>query len=501
MTNRDGIHLDAVPSPALLVEGDGTIAGVNEQFSTLLGRRPARLANSLEGLVADGHLPVSVPREFRAAVTRTESGGESASFLFPVVLDTGERVEYTARVSGRSGDGVHTCILTPVDETRVESARLVESLNGAARAMFTATEPATVFETATRTAYDVLGFPATATRRYVPERDVLTVVSHAQRTGEVDGPDRAVHDSPHGEAFRTGETVVSDGTSTDDPHRHEGFTQTVHVPIGEYGTLSIGKEAGTVTPTERRCVEVVARGAAAALDDIERTARLRDRDQRLNAFSKVLTHDLRNTLTIANGYLRALDGDQRFLEEIDDALGRIEEVTEDLRLIARRGRKEQFTELTLDRVKDSVDSAFQRTVAEPEDIDVEVLEWKDHLRCDPMLFTRLVQAIVEEAYDTASGPETETPRPTPTVRIALDDEEVHISSNVSIFEHVRTTNGASFDFGHGTTTEGSGFQTATIGGIAELHGWRIEYSTSTDDTDFHFVYGDAGGQTETAASG
>ena len=500
MTDDDGIHVDAIPSPALLIAESGEIVSINEHFSTLLGRPPDHLADSLEGLVADRSLPPSVPREFRAAIGRTENDGESASFIFPVILDSGERVEYTARVSERTAAGYHTCILTPVEETRVESARLVESLSVAARALFTAEEPEEVFETTTRTAYDVLGFPATATRRYVPEREVLSVVSYVGRDGRADRPDHDVHDSPHGDAFKTGETVVNDITNTDDPYR-EAYTQTAYVPIGEYGTLSIGKETGKITPVERRYTEVLARSAAAAIDDIEQTARLKDRDQRLNAFAKVLTHDLRNTLTIANGYLRALDGEQRFLGEIDDALGRIEEITEDLRLIARRGRKDQFTELTLERAEDSIDNAFQRTVADPEDVDVAVVNWNDHLRCDPMLFTRLVQAIVEEAYDTASGPETDGPSPRPAVRIELDDEEVHISSTVSIFEHVRTTKGASFDFGHGTTTEGSGFQTATIGGIAELHGWRIEYSTSTEDTDFHFVYGAEDPGQGTTASG
>jgi len=505
MTRSGGVSLDAIPSPALLVDGEGGIAAVNEHFATLVGRPPSRLADSLSGLVADRHVPPSVAREFRAAVGRVESGGDAASFVFPVIPESGERVEYTARVSERTTEDRHVCVLTPVDDTRVESARFAESLNGAVRTMFRAERPAAVFETAARTAYDVLGFPATAARQYVPEREVLTVVSHVHRGVDVDRPDRDVRASPHGEAFRTGETVVTDVTSVDDPYASETFTQTAYVPVGEYGTLSIGKDAGKITAVERRYVEVLARSAGAALDDIDRSERLRDRDQRLNAFAKVLTHDLRNTLTIANGYLRTLDGDQRFVGEIDEALGRIEEITEDLRLIARRGRKEQFTELTRERAEDSVENAFQRTVADPTDVDVAVTDWEDHLRCDPMLFTRLVQAIVEEAYDTAYDPETdpgtERPTPRPRVRVGLDDEQIHISSNVSIFERVRTEKGATFDFGHGTTTAGSGFQTATIAGIAELHGWRIEYSTSTEDTDFRFVYGRENQQVETTADG
>ena len=72
---------------------------------------------------------------------------------------------------------------------------------------------------------------------------------------------------------------------------------------------------------------------------------LERQNERLNAFTSVVSHDLRNPLGIARGYLSlALDADEpdrEDLEAVQDALDRMEALIENLLTLAREGRAVQ----------------------------------------------------------------------------------------------------------------------------------------------------------------
>jgi signal transduction histidine kinase len=84
--------------------------------------------------------------------------------------------------------------------------------------------------------------------------------------------------------------------------------------------------------------------AVGALTDVtERRSRERElerQNERLDRFAAVVSHDLRNPLAVAEGYLQLAreTGEPEHFDRAADALTRIEELTDDLLDLARSGR-------------------------------------------------------------------------------------------------------------------------------------------------------------------
>jgi light-regulated signal transduction histidine kinase (bacteriophytochrome) len=66
---------------------------------------------------------------------------------------------------------------------------------------------------------------------------------------------------------------------------------------------------------------------------------LEAQNERLEEFSSVLSHDLRNAVNVAQGHLELAreTGEDRHFDAVDRALGRIAELTDDLLALARTG--------------------------------------------------------------------------------------------------------------------------------------------------------------------
>jgi len=67
--------------------------------------------------------------------------------------------------------------------------------------------------------------------------------------------------------------------------------------------------------------------------------RLREQNERLDAFARIVSHDLRNPLGVSKGYLDlAMEtGSEEYLENVADGLDRMESIVEDVLAIARDG--------------------------------------------------------------------------------------------------------------------------------------------------------------------
>ena len=120
------------------------------------------------------------------------------------------------------------------------------------------------------------------------------------------------------------------------------------------GTPTEGQELSLVLPPGRRvafrvnCAPVYDDGrvvaAVAAFEDLTaaglREQELSAKNRQLEALASVLSHDLRNPLAIARGYLDLAQetGDTAHLARVADAHERMEELIDSLLLLARRGK-------------------------------------------------------------------------------------------------------------------------------------------------------------------
>ena len=112
-------------------------------------------------------------------------------------------------------------------------------------------------------------------------------------------------------------------------------------------TQTVHEFEGTAVPvsvvTTRKTIEGATYhfGTIRDITDLrERERELEAQNERLEAFTGVVSHDLRNPLSVANGYVEILseDIDRDELELVDSALDRMSILIDDLLRLAREGR-------------------------------------------------------------------------------------------------------------------------------------------------------------------
>jgi len=254
--------------------------------------------------------------------------------------------------------------------------------------------------------------------------------------------------------------------------------------------------AGVIRPVSNEANEVVALIVSArdVTESRERQRELERKNKRLEEFAEVLTHDVRNPLNIATGYLDILreTHDEGAVEKCANALGRIDSLIDEIQTAVLQGRsapEEQPIELSA-----AAREAWSTTDARNATLEI---EGEMNLRADPAQFRRLLENLFRNAVEHGStnrrsettdavehgSPSDDSAEPGAageandvTVRVvalengfAIDDDGVGLPADVA--EGV-------FERGFTTTKEGTGFGLSIVRNIAESHGWSVDVGES-----------------------
>jgi len=246
--------------------------------------------------------------------------------------------------------------------------------------------------------------------------------------------------------------------------------------------------------TAVQLARVLGANVTVALEHAERTKQLRDRDaalqreiERLEKFAGLVSHDLRNPLNVATGRLdlaRSLTDDEPVLAELDrieDAHGRMEQLIDDLLVLARHGQTVNEPEsidlaeaaTTAWRTVDT-ETATLDTPAEPVTVDA-----------DPERFRTLLENLFTNSVEHSStGSRAESGGVTVTVGPLLDG--FYVADDGSGFD---IDPEAAVEYGTSGDPDGTGFGLAIVREIAAAHGWA--FSAEDDDgARFEFHTGD-----------
>ena len=265
-------------------------------------------------------------------------------------------------------------------------------------------------------------------------------------------------------------------------------------------------------------------------DREERERELRRRNEQLDRFASVVSHDLRNPLDVAEGYVQLAQetGDLSHLDTIDDAHGRMETIIGDVLTLAREGgevtaphpvalsavAEEAWDNVATDRA--ALDVAGDETVLADHERLVRILEnlfrnavehgstssrpkaddAVEHGSTSPPSHAR-EDAGSESASEpsVADAPEDAVEHGSTSSRPQADDAVEHGGRDVTVTvgdldrgfyvaddgpgipeeERDRV-----FESGYTTAREGTGFGLSIVAEIAEAHGWEIEVAESTD---------------------
>jgi signal transduction histidine kinase len=215
----------------------------------------------------------------------------------------------------------------------------------------------------------------------------------------------------------------------------------------------------------------IARGHVIALRDVtEREARqqaLETQNQRLEEFTGIVSHDLRNPLQVIDGKveLARRTGDLSHLDDASDAVARMETMLEELLHLAREGQTiDEKAEVDLAAV---CEAAWNAVGTETATLTVETDETvvADEMRLR-QVFENLFRNAIEHGGEDV------------TVTVGAIDAGFYVADDGPGIPADERTD--VFGLGVTTDTDGTGFGLAIVERIVEAHGWTIDYVDSED---------------------
>ncbi len=215
-------------------------------------------------------------------------------------------------------------------------------------------------------------------------------------------------------------------------------------------------------------------GARGAFQDItgrkERERELQRTNARLEEFASVVSHDLRNPLTVAQAALELgrESGASEDFDRVDAAHKRMNALIDDLLTLARNGQRVDHTQPIV--LETLIESVCETLPSDHATIDVALEDYR--LQGDETRLRQLVENLLSNALNHGGD----------DVTIRVGPLESHDGFYVAddgpgIPPAIRE---AIFDQGYSTTSEGTGFGLAIVKGIAEAHGWTVDVTESEE---------------------
>ncbi|WP_323191991.1 histidine kinase N-terminal 7TM domain-containing protein [Halostella sp. PRR32] len=208
-----------------------------------------------------------------------------------------------------------------------------------------------------------------------------------------------------------------------------------------------------------------------------REQELKRRNEQLNEFASVVSHDLRNPLNVADGYvdLARTTGDVSHLEEVDATLDRMEAIIDDVLALAREG--EGVTDPTPVGLQSVAEAAWGNVDTADGTLrivdDVTISADRDRLaRLLENLFRNSIEHGLSDLSDEKQfvgievGTLGESSRTT-GFYVADDGPGIPESKLDQVFES-----------GYTTAEDGTGFGLAIVKQIADAHGWNCSATES-----------------------
>jgi signal transduction histidine kinase len=236
-----------------------------------------------------------------------------------------------------------------------------------------------------------------------------------------------------------------------------------------YGTLCFAdtdERNEAFTDTQRTFVELLTRWVSYELERQRARAQLQRERDRLEEFASVVSHDLRNPLTVANGKLEQAraERDGEHLADVADALERMEAIVEDVLTMARQGHDVGEADRDLVDLGSTIESCWATVATGDAALEVET---DAAIRADADRLRRALENLFRNAVEHGTPEVIEVGDLEDGFYVADDGPGIPTSERGSIFEP-----------GHSSSANGTGFGLAIVRGIVQAHGWSIEATES-----------------------
>jgi len=242
-----------------------------------------------------------------------------------------------------------------------------------------------------------------------------------------------------------------------------------------------------------------------------RERELERQNERLEEFSSVLSHDLRNPLNVADLHLEFAreGGDDEHLEAISRSLGRMEDIIADVLALAREGRTVSESDLQPVGIGTVAGRAWAGTPTTDATL---VVEGELDVMADPKRFQRALENLFRNAVE--HGPDA-VPAPTDGAAGSPDDDSLtggtpdeadaphELTIRVGVVYAGSTDPGDGrtpvgfyveddgrgipadereqvLESGYSSRSDGTGFGLSIVQSIVEAHGWELSIGESDE---------------------
>ena len=475
---------DALPQGVLATDESGDIVAVNQEMLDLFdqpGLPEAAVGTDGRDLLSEASRLFADPAQFARRI-ETQRDVRDPVDSEEMTLEDGRTVEWSYRPVERPGGNGNLWVCDDITE-RTEYRNRVQELQYRTRTLITSREKSEIASTAVEIAEEALGFGFSGVHlvdetgeRLEPVAVTDAIPDHLGQapTYERTEPSRQV-DEFIWRVFEQGEPAVVESA-----HDHDQITVSetptrsgIVYPLGDHGLFNASSPVpDDFDQNDVNLVDILATLVTALLDRVERETELREQKRalqrktdRLDEFASVVSHDLRNPLTVASGGLEIAreETDSEALDRVDSALDRIDALLTDLRTLAREGKTitdEEAVDLAslVENCWQNVETADARLVAE---VGRTVQADRSRLK---QVFENLYRNSVTHGGSNV------------TVTIGELDNGLYVADDgPGIPADERE---AVFESGYSTSTEGTGFGLSIVAEIVEAHGWRISATDS-----------------------
>jgi PAS domain S-box-containing protein len=206
-----------------------------------------------------------------------------------------------------------------------------------------------------------------------------------------------------------------------------------------------------------------------------RQQELKRRNEQLNEFANVVSHDLRNPLNVADGYVELAreTGDTAYLDEVDATLDRMETIIDDVLALAREG--EDVTDLSPVSLRSVANAAWGN-------VDTEDGTLRVHddvtIRADGDRLARLLENLFRNSIEhgTAESDGENVTVEVGTVGEGTGTADFYVADGGPGIPEAKRDQ--VFESGYTTAEKGTGFGLAIVEQVADAHDWTVSATES-----------------------